>query len=386
MNRGNINFATKRQFDTVLKKEGITLTDYYDSSITYNVFFRKNNRGTNPQGKVRIFYSQDTPINIGTTFVLKDIPYVVISRDGDEGEVYYTSMAMRCDTSLTTYVDGEGYITVPFVTVTDKYTLTNNSTISMISGTANCYTGLNKYSKNIEVNDNFYNYGGYYKVGNYFWNNGLCYIYMTREAKPQDNYTLTYDGETSFDMSAVSTYQLSYLALNNYNIVENPELTYVSSNTDVATVNDNGLVTFVGAGKTTITATWTDGNDTTCQTEITVTSGTVNPTPTSETLVVTYKGAQTLKIGGSAKTVTANYSDSDGNDISTNYTTVWTLTSDDFDADDESLLERTITDNVIKLKVPDNDSMLNTQVTVTAVDADGLFTPSSVTFDIVSMF
>lgn len=385
MNKGNINFATKRQFDAVLKKEGITLTDYYDSSITYNVFFRKNNRGTNPQGKVRIFYFQDTPINIGTTFVLKDIPYVVISRDGDEGEVYYTSMAMRCDTSLTTYVEGEGYITVPFVTVTDKYTLTNNSTISMISGTANCYTGLNKYSKNIEVNDNFYNYGGYYKVGNYFWNNGLCYIYMTREAKPQDNYTLTYDGETSFDRSAVSTYQLSYLALNNYNIVENPELTYVSSNTDVATVDDNGLVTFIGAGKTTITATWTDGNNTTCQTEITVTSGTVDPTPTSATLVVTYKGAKTLKIGGSAKTVTANYSDSDGNDISANYTTVWTLTSDDFDADDETLLERTITDNVIKLKVPDNDSMLNTQVTVTAVDADGLFTPSSVTFDIVSM-
>lgn len=385
MNKGNINFATKRQFDAVLKKEGITLTDYYDSSITYNVFFRKNNRGTNPQGKVRIFYSQDTPINIGTTFVLKDIPYVVISRDGDEGEVYYTCMAMRCDTSLTTYVDGEGYITVPFVTVTDKYTLTNNSTISMISGTANCYTGLNKYSKNIEVNDNFYNYGGYYKVGNYFWNNGLCYIYMTREAKPQDNYTLTYDGETSFDMSAVSMYQLSYLALNNYNIVENPELTYVSSNTNVATVDDNGLVTFIGAGKTTITATWTDGNNTTCQTEITVTSGTVDPTPTSATLVVTYKGAKTLKIGGSAKTVTANYSDSDGNDISANYTTVWTLTSDDFDADDETLLERTITDNVIKLKVPDNDSMLNTQVTVTAVDADGLFTPSSVTFDIVSM-
>lgn len=88
MNRGNIMLATKRQFDAVLKKEGIILTDYYDKDTTYLVFFRKNNRGNNPQGKVRIFYSQDTPINIGTVFVLKDIPYVVISRDGDESEIY----------------------------------------------------------------------------------------------------------------------------------------------------------------------------------------------------------------------------------------------------------------------------------------------------------
>lgn len=164
MNRGNINFATKRQFDTVLKKEGITLTDYYDNT-EYVVFFRKTNRGTNPQGKVRIFYSQDTPINIGTTFLLKGNPYVVISRDGDESEVYYTSIAMKCDTSFTPYVDGEGYITVPFVTVSDKYTLQHNSTINLISGTANCYTGLNKYSQSVKIDDKYYNYGGYYKVG-----------------------------------------------------------------------------------------------------------------------------------------------------------------------------------------------------------------------------
>ena len=393
MNRGNIKFATKRQFDTVLKKEGITLTDYYDKT-EYLVFFRKNNRGTNPQGKVRIFYSQDTPINIGTVFVLKDCPYVVISRDGDESDIYYTSMAMKCDTSLTTYVSGEGYITVPFVTVTDKYTLQSNSTVSLISGCANCYTGLNKYSQDIEVNDTFYNYGGYYKVGNYFWNNGLCYIYMTREATPNDSYTLTYDGDTSFDMAITSTYQLSYLAMNNLSIVDNPTLSYVSSNTDVATVDENGLMTILSTGETTITATWTDGDNTTCSTVITITNGEDSgsgddsgstDTPTV-TLTITFKGSQELKIGGTTKTLTAKYTDSDGNDISANYTTVWTVTSDDFDVDNTSLLEITESGNTLKLQVPDNDETYNTQVTVTAVDADGLFTPYSLVFDVVSMF
>ncbi len=379
MNYRSINNCTQRQFDAVMKRECITVSDYYDQSITYDVFFRKNNRGTNPQGKVRIFYSQSTPINIGTTFVLKDIPYVVISRDGDEGEVYYTSMAVKCDTSLTTYVSGEGYITVPFITISDKYTLQNGSTISLISGNANCYTGLNKYSQSIEVNDTFYNYGGYYKVGNYFWNNGLCYIYMSREATPADSYTLTYDGDTSFDMSTLDTYQLSYLAMNNLTPVESPTLTYVSSNTEVATVDNDGLITFLASGSTTITTTWTDGDNVTCVTEITVTNGEeAEPTPT---VTMSISGNTDLKVGFS-RSYKAIYTDADSNDVSADYTTVWTVTPNDFDASEISIEED---GNTIKLLV-ENEDMIDKTIALTATDADGLFVPATVTITVVSVF
>lgn len=382
MNRGNINFATKRQFDTVLKKEGITLTDYYDNT-EYVVFFRKTNRGTNPQGKVRIFYSQDTPINIGTTFLLKGNPYVVISRDGDESEVYYTSIAMKCDTSFTPYVNGEGYITVPFVTVSDKYTLEHNSTISLISGSANCYTGLNKYSQSVQIGDKYYNYGGYYKVGNYFWNNGLCYIYMERDLQSY-SYTLSYSGETSIDMSTMDTYQLSYLALDNMTVIENPTLTYVSSNTDVATVDDNGLLTILSTGETTITATWTDGNDTTCETTITVVNGEdsgEDDTPTdTPTVTMAISGNTSLKYGFS-RTYKAVYSDADSNDVSANYTTVWTVTPNGFDASEISVEEN---GNQISLLV-ENEDLIDYTITLSAVDADGLFTPASIEITIVDL-
>lgn len=383
MNYRNINNCTKRQFDAVMKRECITVSDYYDQSITYDVFFRKNNRGTNSQGKVRIFYSQSTPINIGTTFVLKDIPYVVISRDGDEGEVYYTSMAVKCDTSLTTYVNGEGYITVPFITISDKYTLQNGSTISLISGNANCYTGLNKYSQSIEVNDTFYNYGGYYKVGNFFWNNGLCYIYMSREATPADNYTLTYDGDTTIDMSTTSTYQLSYLALNNTSIVDNPTLTYVSSNTDVATVDDTGLLTILSTGKTTITATWTDGNNATCSTVIIVTNGEDNggeDNTDTPTVTMAITGNASLKYGFT-RTYTVVYKDADSNDVSANYTTVWTVTPNNFDASEISVEEN---GNKITLLV-DNEDLIGYTITLTASDADGLFIPATIEITIVDL-
>ena len=377
-----IKNCTKRQFDTVMKRENITLTDYYDNDTTYTVFFRRNNKGNNPQGKVRIFYSQDVPINIGTTFVLKDTPYVVISRDGDESDVYYTSVAVKCDSTLTVYVSGEGYVTVPFVTMNEAYSTQENTVISLVDGTANCYTGLNKYSQNIKVNDAFYAYGGYYKVGNYFWNNGLCYIYMTRETMPQDNYTLTYDGDTNIDMSTTNTYQLSYLAMNNLSIVDNPTLTYVSSNTDVATVDENGLMTILSTGETTITATWIDGGNTTCSTTITIINGQGNGNITAPKLTISYTNSPILYVSGSKKSLTAIYTDKDGNDVSTNYTTVWSVSSDDFDVFNTNYLIITEKGNKLYLQVPYNTVNADKEVKVTAIDADGLCTPASLVLTI----
>ena len=100
MNYSNIKNFNQRQFNATMKRECITVSDYYDRTKTYDVFFRRSRRGSNPQGKVRIYFSQDTPIDIGTTFVLKDTPYVVTSRDGDESDIFYTSIAVKCDTSF----------------------------------------------------------------------------------------------------------------------------------------------------------------------------------------------------------------------------------------------------------------------------------------------
>lgn len=57
-----------------MKRECITVIDYYDNTKTYDVFFRRNGKGTNPQGKLCFYYAQNTPIAIGTIFVLKGLP------------------------------------------------------------------------------------------------------------------------------------------------------------------------------------------------------------------------------------------------------------------------------------------------------------------------
>ena len=326
MNYSNIKNFNQRQFNATMKRECITVSDYYDRTKTYDVFFRRSRRGSNSNGKVRIYFSQDTPIDIGTMFVLKDDTYVVTSRDGDESDVFYTSMAVKCDTSFTVFSNAENrYVSIPFVTLSDKFTLSSNSTVSMISGSVVIYTGDNPYSREVELNETYYNYGGYYKVGNTFYNNGLAYVYMTREAKPQDRYTLSYTGVTSLDMKDATTYQLSYTAIKNDVPVDSPTLTYVSSDNTIATVDGNGLLTLLATGNVTITTTWTDGNNTTCETTIAITNSGVEPEPTVPSIEI-YTASNSIYLDGSRKLTVKFYN---GTTEITD-TAIADLTRDDF--------------------------------------------------------
>ena len=378
MNYSNIKNCNQRQFDATMKRECITVSDYYDRTKTYDVFFRRNKRGSNPNDKVRIYFSQDTPISIGTIFVLKDTPYVITSRDDDESDIFYTSMAIKCDTSFTVFSNTEHrYVTVPCAVKTDEYTLTNNSIISMVSGSVTVYTGDNSYAREIEINNGYYNFGGYYEVKNTFYNNGLAYIYMTREAKPtEDRYVLSYNGVTSLDMADATTYQLSYTATKNDVPIDSPTLTYVSSDNTIATVDGNGLMTLLKEGNVTITATWIDGKNTTCETTIAISNSGV--VPTTDTLTIS--GRTELR-WGSPRKYTAIYTDANGNDVSSNYTSVWTITNANFNT---SLLTQTVNGNQITLSF-DDDNLIGKTFTLNVVDSDGKVTPATMSIELVDV-
>ena len=382
MNYSNIKNFNQRQFNATMKRECITVSDYYDRTKTYDVFFRRSRRGSNSNGKVRIYFSQDTPIDIGTMFVLKDDTYVVTSRDGDESDVFYTSIAVKCDTSFTVYSNTEHrYVSIPFVTLSDKFTLSSNSTISMVSGAVVIYTGDNSYSREVEIDENYYNYGGYYKVRNLFYNNGLAYVYMTREAKPADRYILSYNGVTSLDMADATTYQLSYTAIKNDVPVDSPTLTYVSSDNTIATVNDTGLMTLLKQGNVTITATWTDGKNTTCETTIAITNSGVEPEPTPTTGTLTISGVTSLR-WSIPRTYTATYTDANGNDVSSNYTSVWTITNATFDT--SKITQTIVSDNQIKLYFED-ENIIGKTFTLNVVDSNGLYTPATKDIELIDV-
>lgn len=373
----NIYNTLDRQFESTMMRESTKICDYYDTTKTYDVFFRRNNKGTNPQGKLRIYYAQDTDLSIGTIFLLNNKPYLVINQDAIESNVFCSSMAVKCDLIITAYSkELNKYITVPFVLDINNDAISSNNTISIADGYTTIYTGLNQYSKIFNINDNYYCFGGYYKIGNLFYNNGLAYIYMTKETMPAENtYLLIYNGLTSFDMADSTTYQLSYTAIKNDENVNSPTLTYESSDTSIATVNDTGLMTMLKEGNVTITATWVDGNNKTCSSAIVI-SNSVVPEPVTGTL--TLSGRNDV-IMGFNRTINAIYSDAEGNNISSNYDTVFTITDADFDT---SLLELTDNGNSVVIYF-DTTELLNKTFTLNAVDSEGLFTPASMSIELI---
>ena len=268
--RLNSTNTTKRLFNRTLNHERIEITNYYTSEI-YRVFFRKNDRSTTPQGKVRLFYPCTTNIKIGTIFSFPDKgKYLVVSQDSDENSVYYTSLAIRCDETFKVKHNNT-LVSVPFVLSSEVYDISENSTISIIDGSIIAYTGLTEATKDITGTYNVF--GGTYEVKNSFIRSGLIYYYLKRTAKETN--TLTYTGATELDTSA-GTYQLTYDAKTNGYVVNDPMLTYVTSAPEIATVSDTGMLTLLQAGSVTITATWIE-KDVECITEVTLTASPSEP-------------------------------------------------------------------------------------------------------------
>lgn len=318
MNYANVFGRTQKQFDMIMNREKITVADFFNSDIKYDVFFRRNQRSTTPQGKVRFFYAQSTPIEIGTIFILNGSNFIVTSKDGIESNIYFTSLAVKCDTTFVVQSENK-YIDVPMSVVSDKWTVAHGSVFSMVNGAVAMFTQDNSVARDIAVDNKYYAFGGYYKVGNTFFNNGLAYFYLERQAMPKDNYKTVYTGVTTLDINESTTYQLTYVVTNNGNVVDNPSITYSSSDETVATVSDTGLMTLLKEGTVEITAN-------SCVTTITI----VNTGSGSDVNYTTSISASTdtIKIGGSYKTLTCLFTDKDGQDITE--TTIADMTSDDF--------------------------------------------------------
>ena len=142
---------------------------------------------------------------------------------------------------------------------------------------------------------------------------------MERQTMPQDNYKTVYTGVTTLDMNESTTYQLTYVVTNNGNVVDNPSITYSSSDETVATVSDTGLMTLLKEGTVEITAN-------SCVTTITVVN-TGSGSDVNYTISIS-ASTDTIKIGGSYKSLSCLFTDKDGQDITE--TTIADMTTADF--------------------------------------------------------
>lgn len=290
-----------RKFEQQLQRENTVVVDFFDNSKTCKMLFRRTNRGTNPQGKLHCYFKQTEPIGIGSVIVMKGQPYVIISdKDFDESNAVYSAIAKKTNV----IING-----IPFVVDTATYGEAQGTIFTQVDGDVIIYTGFNTITNKIKVNNNINAFGNSYEVSNRFVKENILYVHLKQTTTIPDNYKIVYNGVTSFDLKESNTYQLSYTVTNNGNVVENPTITYSSSDDTIATVNSNGLMTMLKEGTVDITATYSTASTTTTMTIAD------SSTPSVDYTMNIVSSSYSISVGGSYKTLTVRYYNSEGTEI-----------------------------------------------------------------------
>ena len=356
-----------RKFEQQLQRESTTVSDFFNDTITCKMLFRRTNRGTNPQGKLHCYFKQTEPLGIGSVIVMKGQPYVIISdKDFDESNAVYSAIAKK--TNVT--ING-----IPFVVDTATYGESQGTIFTQVDGDVIIYTGYNTITSKIKVNDNINAFGNSYEVINRFVKENILYVHIKQTTAVPDHYEITYNGVTSFDINDGTTYQLSYTVTNNGNVVNNPTITYSSSDETVATVDSNGLMTMLKEGSVNITATAYSASVTTAMTIAD------SSTPSVDYRMEIYASTDTIKLGGSYKSLTVKYYNSEGTEITSDVIAnktredyVWSAWCEGVDLTNDTSFVTWYTKgdvNTNKIKLANNDSYTEKTLTIKCV-TDGV--------------
>ena len=290
-----------RKFEQQLQRESTTVSDFFNDTTTCKMLFRRTNRGTNPQGKLHCYFKQTEPIGIGSVIVMKGQPYVIISdKDFDESNAVYSAIAKK--TNVT--ING-----IPFVVDTATYGESQGTIFTQVDGDIIIYTGFNTITNKIKVNNHINAFGNSYQVSNRFVKENILYVHLKQTTSMPDHYKITYNGLTSFDINDGTTYQLTYTVTNNGSVVENPTITYSSSDETIATVDSNGLMTMLKEGTVNITATAYSASVTTAMTIAD------SSTPSVDYTMNITASSYSIRVGGSYKSLTVRYYNREGTEI-----------------------------------------------------------------------
>lgn len=355
-----------RKFEQQLQREHTTVSDYFNDTITCEMLFRRTNRGTNPQGKLHCYFKQTEPLGIGSVIVMKGQPYVIISdKDFDESNAVYSAIAQK--TNVT--ING-----IPFVVDTATYGESQGTIFTQVDGDVIIYTGFNTITSKIKVNDNINAFGNSYQVSNKFVKENILYVHIKQTTAIPDNYKIVYNGVASFDIKDSTTYQLSYTVTNNGSVVENPTITYSSSDETIATVDSNGLMTMLKEGTVDITATAYDAS-------VTTTMTIANSSPSVDYIMEIYAATDTIKVGGSYKSLTVKYYNSEGTEITSDVIVnktredyVWSAWCEGVDLTNDTSFVKWLNGSEVnqeRIKLADNFSYYEKTMTIKCV-TDGV--------------
>ena len=259
----------QNKFDETIKREGIAVSTYITNK-SFTCFFRKLSDGLNQRSTMTMFYSKDAPMKAGTIVTVNGDQYIVLNCETIENTVYRKSSVIKCNGSIST--QDADVMNLPFYSSgASSVSPASTQYTAVIGGQAELITEDCTLSRKLEINDKFNAWGRTWQIQNIMYIDGI--VTLNVEVQADTPITYTYDiSFTDIDASGYTvgdTVSLNAAPTINGNSTEGT-LTYTSSDTDVATIDENGDIEFIADGSVYFTITWTEQNIIKTTTETTI--------------------------------------------------------------------------------------------------------------------
>lgn len=262
-------------FTDALKREGKIITSYSDNT-PYTVLFRRNSDTNALQNKSTIYYPADIGIAAGQLLKFKNNVYLAVNSETSENDVYHKSDLFQTNTTLESFKDGIESNT-PMYSYDVSTTIQGSSkTVLEIGGNLEMITIDNAASRALTINTVFSAMGENWKIINLLYKNNIAYIYVEQTSDAAPTHTLSISGASdSYYVGDTAT--LTTIAKRNADTVTNATISWTSSDINLATIDNNGNISFLAEGSVTFTALWAE-HDVTATKSITISTKQVTPT------------------------------------------------------------------------------------------------------------
>ena len=244
-------------FNESMRREKRVVKTLY-SNESFNCFFRKSNDNQDTKDTMIMYYGVDAPVSAGSLLSFEGKTYLVLNKETVENNVYNKSAVIRTNGVINT--NSLTVFGLPFYCdgVSDA-TQTNSTHVSLIDGNMEILTEACNDSHMIAINDTFNEWGRSWKITNIFYIDGMCHIIceVTEDIVVEFNYVLDLTELSALSAAPGESASITATAYVNNSIVD-ATILYASSDPEVATIDSNGMISYLAEGEVYFTATWTE--------------------------------------------------------------------------------------------------------------------------------
>ena len=170
--------------------------------------------------------------------------FLALNDETTENNIYFKNAVVQTNGMITTFSLTAEDIPV-WADDANNETIANGEMIKLIDGTLRLLTEDCEQSRKIQIADRFNEYGRSWSISNIYFKDGLAHILaeIIEDDNPEFSYRIEFvDFETTAKPN--TEVQLVCRCFRNDKLIENPTLIYFSSDNSLATIDENGKISY----------------------------------------------------------------------------------------------------------------------------------------------